>query len=186
MQPSPPGHATHQAGWLEAVAQTVPQPAGESGDRTDAPAPDPRGDGVAGQLSADRHETLLHGDRGRLEEGPPRTSRRPPGWGRKARCEFRRTPRRNCGAKPGAATARHPSQRFARLACKPFAGRHFRDARRRFAKPCKRSKRRARDSNPQPLSGHLISSQTASRSLTLHPRVYPMEPAAARMAVISR
>ena len=31
-------------------------------------------------------------------------------------------------------------------------------------------KRRARDSNPQPLSGHLISSQTASRSLTLRGR----------------
>ena len=47
-------------------------------------------------------------------------------------------------------------------------------------------KRRARDSNPQPLSGHLISSQTASRSLTLHPRVYPMEPTAAIMPIISR
>ncbi len=30
-----------------------------------------------------------------------------------------------------------------------------------------KSKRRARDSNPQPIAGHLISSQTASRSLTL-------------------
>ena len=32
-------------------------------------------------------------------------------------------------------------------------------------------KRRARDSNPQPISRHLISSQTASRSLTLRGRV---------------
>ncbi len=34
-------------------------------------------------------------------------------------------------------------------------------------------KRRARDSNPQPLSGHLISSQTASHSLTLRETIYP-------------
>ena len=34
-----------------------------------------------------------------------------------------------------------------------------------------KTKRRARDSNPQPISRHLISSQTASRSLTLRGRV---------------
>ena len=41
----------------------------------------------------------------------------------------------NGGRESGAATARHASQRFARLTCKPFAGRHFRDAPRRPAKP---------------------------------------------------
>jgi hypothetical protein len=34
------------------------------------------------------------------------------------------------------------------------------------------TKRRARDSNPQPVSRHLISSQTASHSLTLRVQVY--------------
>ncbi len=48
------------------------------------------------------------------------------------------------------------------------------------------NKRRARDSNPQPISRHLISSQTASRSLTLHSPSYRIAAAAARFHVLDQ
>ena len=49
-------------------------------------------------------------------------------------------------------------------------------------------KRRAGDSNPQPLSGHLISSQAANHSLTLRrvAQIYPAAAVAARRAVVAR
>ena len=86
------------------------------------------------------------------------SARRPPAVAHRPSAGYHTTPLGGIGlesGKPAAATARHPSHRFARLTCKPL---RRRQPPRRPAKPCEISKRRARDSNPQPLSGHLISS----------------------------